>query len=192
MRMSSGVRAVAILALAVVLAACNSRRTPSRQETAQSGEHSAPAAALVAVSGCLAEAAGTNSYVLRNVRFEPRASDPHVSTTTPGSHGITEGAWVRVSSDGHDLTPYLGQRVMVKGTMVDSGRNTIGTAGTAGNEAPNGDKSQAAGKEHYAEREKKEMGRIARESMADGTAAQIRVQEVVPAGERCADTTPNR
>jgi hypothetical protein len=138
-------------------------------------------------------AAGSNQYVLRNVRMEAQtASDPQRSTVSSGGHGITEGSWVRLDggTEGQagaaDLKSHLGQRVTLKGTVADDGRNTIGTAGTPGVQTPTGDRSQAAAPGHHSEKQKGEMGRIARESMADGTAALVRVQEVSGTGERCA------
>ena len=153
-----------------------------------------PAAALVSLSGCLEAAPGTQQYVLRNVRFEPRsAGDPHGTTaTTGGVHGLTEGAWVRLDGADRPLDDHLGQRVVVKGVITDDGRNTIGTAGTPGVPTPTGDKSQAASPEHHSDKQKQEMGRIARESMADGTAAKVRVQDVTPTGDRCVPAQPAR
>ena len=147
------------------------------------------AMATVSLSGCLEAAPGTDRYVLRNVRFEPRAKgDPQRTTTTAGGHGITEGAWVRLDGGHANLQDLLGQRVRLTGAVTDDGRNTIGTAGTTGVETPSGDTSQAASPEHHSDKVKKEAGRIARESMADGTAAQVRVQEISGTGDRC--TTP--
>ena len=176
-------RAALSIAFAGLAAGCAGDRSSQEPQSA------APApAALVALTGCLEAAPGTNQYVLRSVRFEPRAGgDPHRTTTTPGAHGITEGAWVRVDGGNQDLKGHLGQRVLLKGTIADDGRNTIGTAGTAGVPQPSGDASAAANREHYARKQKKEMGRIARESMADGTAAEVRVHEISVAGDRCGD-----
>ena len=149
-----------------------------------------PAAATIALSGCLEAAPGTNQYVLRNVRWEPRAGDPHASTTTPGGHGITEGAWVRVDGGDRDLSSHLGARVNIKGTIEDDGRNTVGTAGTPGVQTPTGETSQAASPEHHSEKYKQEAGRIARESMADGTAAMVKVGEISGTGDRCLPPQP--
>jgi hypothetical protein len=144
-----------------------------------------PAVATITLSGCLEAATGTNQYVLRNVRWEPRAGDPQATTTTPGGHGITEGAWVRVDGSGQDLTGHLGERVKINGIIQDDGRNTIGTAGSPGVQTPTGETSQAASREHHSEKYKKEAGRIARESMADGTAALVKVREISGTGDRC-------
>jgi hypothetical protein len=147
-------------------------------------------AATVSLSGCLEAAPGSNQYVLRNVRFEPRAGDPHATTTTPGGHGITEGAWVRLDGSAQDLSSHLGERVRINGSVADDGRNTIGTAGTPGVQTPTGETSQAASSEHHSEKYKQEAGRIGRESMADGTAAQVKVEQISGTGDRCVPAEP--
>ena len=148
-----------------------------------------PAAATISLSGCLEAASGTNQFVLRNVRWEPRAGDPQATTTTPGGHGITEGAWVRLDGSGQDLGGHLGERVKIEGIIEDDGRNTIGTAGTPGVQTPSGETSQAASDQHHSEKYKQEAGRIARESMADGTAARVKVREISGTGDRCDPST---
>lgn len=180
---------IAVLAMLAV-AACGGGDGQNEERRAQSpqgsGQDAAPAAATVTLTGCVEAAPGTNQYVLRNVRFEPRsAGDAQAQTTTGGGHGITEGAWVKLDSAGQDLNSVLGQRVQLTGTIADSGQNTIGTAGTSGVQTPSGDKSQAGGKGDSDDRQRAEMGRMARESMADGTAAQVRVQQVQGTGDRC-------
>ena len=158
----------------------------ARAQAPRDTQPEAPAVATIALSGCLEAAPGSRQYVLRNVRWEPRAGDPQATITTPGGHGITEGAWVRLNGSGQDLSSHLGERVMIKGTIEDDGRNTRGTAGTAGVQTPTGDKSEAASPEHHSEKYKQEAGRIARESMADGTAALVKVGELGGTGDRCA------
>jgi hypothetical protein len=179
----------ALLACVPVLTGCGGGSDGRNDERPANANTSVPqpaAAATIALSGCLEAAPGTNQYALRNVRWEPRSvGDPHAATTTPGAHGITEGAWVRVDGGDSNLNNYLGQRVVLKGTVMDSGRNTIGTAGAPGAASPTGDTSQAASSEHHSDKQKKEMGRIARESMANGTAAEVRAQEVAGTGDRC-------
>ena len=145
-----------------------------------------PAQATVSISGCVEAAPGPRQYVLRHVRFEPRETgDPHIDTTTAGAHGITEGAWVRLRAGKDDLGPHTGRRVTILGAITDSGQNTIGTSGTQGTKTPSGDRSQAASSKHHSEKVKTEAGRIARESMADGTAAEVAVQKVQTSGDEC-------
>jgi D-serine deaminase-like pyridoxal phosphate-dependent protein len=94
--------------------------------------------------------------------------------------GLTENAWVRV--DGDQMESLMGQHVRLRGAVVDSGANTIGTAGVAGYEGHASDTSQADSDRHYAEKQKLEAGRIARESLANGSAAKLRVLNVERTG----------
>lgn len=185
MRERWAVRGTIALACVALMAACGGDDGANDERRAQSSAASSPAAAMVSLSGCVETGPGTNQLVLRNVRFEPRQGDPHANSTTPGAHGITEGAWVRLEGEDQNLEQYLGQRVALTGSITDDGRNTIGTAGTAGEPTPSGDRSQAASSADTEEKQAKEMGRIARESMANGTAAEIKVQQVHPTGDRC-------
>lgn len=191
MRTRWTLRAVAPLACAAVMVGCGGTGgtlddRPSNARKTQAAEQAA-SYAPVQLSGCVESGPGKQQYVLRAVRFEPRQQgDSHADTTTPANHGITEGAWVRLEGADQDLTQYVGQRVKVTGTIVDDGANRRGTAGTAGVRTPSGDRSQASETdEHHSEKQKKEMGRIARESLADGTAAEIRVQQIQGTGDRC-------
>jgi hypothetical protein len=100
---------------------------------------------------------------------------------------VTEGSWVRLADrSGIDLRQYVGQQVTVSGSIADTGENTIGTSGTTGAETPSGDKSQAAQTgQHHSSKVAQEAGRIGRESLADGTAPQLNVENVNATGERC-------
>jgi len=157
-----------------------------RAQQPEASKAEPPAQATVSISGCVEAAPGPRQYVLRNVRFEPRETgDPHIDTTTAGAHGITEGAWVRLRVGKDDLGPHAGRRVTILGAITDNGQNTIGTAGTQGTQTPSGDRSQAASSKDYSEKVKAEAGRIGRESMADGTAAEVEVQKVQKSGDKC-------
>jgi hypothetical protein len=174
---------------ALLLAGCGGKEETTDERKAQQPEATtseAPAKAIVSISGCVEAAPGPRQYVLRHVRFEPRETgDPHIDTTTAGAHGITEGAWVRLRVGKEDLGPHAGRRVTILGAITDNGQNTIGTAGTRGNRTPSGDESQAASSRRYSEKVKGEAGRIARESMANGTAAEVAVQKVQASGDKC-------
>ena len=188
MRNSWSIVPTVLLSGAVLVAGCRGSDRPNdelRARTPQSTAPEQPAVAMISLTGCLEAAPGKNQYVLRNVRWEPRAGDPHATTTTPGGHGITEGAWVRLDGTGQDLNSHMGERVKINGVIADDGRNTIGTAGTPGVQTPSGETSQAASPKHHSEKYKKEAGRIGRESMADGTAALVKVREVAGTGDRC-------
>lgn len=170
---------------AMLMIGCAGKDSSTDEGRAQQPEASkpdAPAQATVSISGCVEAAPGPRQYVLRHVRFEPRETgDPHIDTTTAGAHGITEGAWVRLRAGKEDLGQHAGRRVTILGAITDNGQNTVGTAGTRGNQTPSGDTSQAANSEKV----KTEAGRIARESMADGTAAEVAVQKVQTRGDKC-------
>ena len=192
MRKRWNARVAAPLACAAMMIACggsdgaNDDRPAQQARTNQAED--APAQAVVALTGCVEAAPGTNQYVLRNVQFQQDAGgDPQSKTTTSGAHGITEGAWVRLEGgdNGNDLTRFAGQRVTMVGTIADDGRNTIGTSGTSGVQTPSGDRSQAAGPGDHSDKVKDEAGRIARESMADGTAAEVEVTAMEASGEPC-------
>jgi len=190
-RFTSGTQLVAPVLCALILSGCggsDGKNEDRRAHQPQTNAPEAPAQATVSLSGCVEAAPGTRQFVLRNIRFEPRESgDPHRDTTTPGAHGITEGAWVRLDAtdQGIDLGNQAGRRVTVTGTVTDNGQNTIGTAGSPGAATPSGDTSQAASNQHHSDKVKSEAGRIARESMADGTAAEVRVKKVDTTGEKC-------
>ena len=175
---------------AAVMVGCG-RRDPIDTDRAaaqppQANKPEPPAQATVSLSGCIEVAPGPRQYVLRNVRFElHQSADPHRDTTSAGAHGITEGAWVRLDAADQDLASRAGRRVTLTGVITDNGRNTIGTAGTTGAATPAGDTSQAASTKHHSGKVKSEAGRIARESMADGTAAAVRVKRVDASGEKC-------
>jgi hypothetical protein len=171
----------------LIVACAEKHDANDNRQAAQSADKAeAPAQATVSLSGCVEAAPGPGQYVLRNVRFEPRETgDPHIDTTTAGAHGITEGAYVRLRAGTQDLDSHAGRRVTILGTVTDNGQNTIGTAGTQGVQDPSGQPSQAASTEHHSEKVQAEAGRIARESMADGTAAEVLVHKVAARGDKC-------
>ena len=183
------VQLIGSMLCAMLIAGCAGKdRATDEQSTQQpeASQNASPAQATVSLSGCVEAAPGPRQYVLRHVRFEPRETgDPHIDTTTAGAYGITEGAWVRLRVGKEDLGPHAGRRVTILGSITDSGQNTIGTAGTRGNPTPSGDESQAASSQRYSKKVKDEAGRIARESMANGTAAEVAVQKVQASGNKC-------
>lgn len=137
------------------------------------------------LTGCLEEAPGENNYVLRNVRLEPREPQPQSDLTGNQGPVVTEGAWVRLTSDSDDLKNHLGQRVKITGSIVDDGSSRIGATGTSGVETPSGARSQASADQHHSRKEAKEAGRIARNTIANGTAPQVKVQSINGSGSKC-------
>ena len=83
-----------------------------------------------------------------------------------------------------------GHRVLVTGVVADAGQNTIGTGGaSSGVVVHSGDVSQASTNDRHWVKVRKEAGPIARESIANGTAAEIKVAEIKDLGEGCHETT---
>lgn len=139
----------------------------------------------VSLIGCVGGAQDPDAYRLNQIRVEtPPDPTPGLPQASPVP-GITEGAWVRLEGDAQELNRLLGRLVRLTGEVTETGENTIGTAGAWGVETPSGDKSQAASDEHYAEKQKKEAGLIARQSMANGRSAKLRVITVMDMAERC-------
>ena len=168
-----------------VAMACGRDTDPSR---AGDGEPSG-VAVWVDLTGCIGIPPGTAGYALERVQF-PTAE---AALSAAQVAGITEDAWVRLEGDKDALAALIGEHVRIRGAVIDSGRNTIGTAGVSGYETPSGDKSQAASDQHYAVKQQKEAGRIARQSMANGRAAEIRVTSIeVIDPARCKDQPPGR
>lgn len=144
----------------------------------------------VTLTGCVGAGEAPDEYRLRFVRLDTGHSPtPHLPQAPPVP-GITEGAWVRLDGRDSELRDLMGQRVRVTGQVIDTGENTIGTAGAYGYETPSGDKSQAASDEHYAEKQQREAGRIARQSLANGRAAEIQVTQLADIGEPCEGLPP--
>ena len=178
-----------VLCAMLVTIGCAGRESSTEEARAQQPEGSKPeppAKATVSISGCLEASSGPRQYVLRNVRFEPRETgDPHIDTTTAGVHGITEGAWVRLRTGKDDIGPHAGRRVTILGAITDNSQNTVGTAGTQGIQTPSGATSQAASSKHHSEKVTTEAGRIGREPMAGGAAAEVMVQKLQTSGNKC-------
>ena len=139
----------------------------------------------VRLSGCV-EMAGMANYVLKRLHIEGNDTDAVPRTTVnPAPAGITEGSWVRLTGT-RDLPSLAGHRVMVTGFVVDTGRNTVGTGGvSSGVVVRSGDVSQASTNDRYWVKVRKEAGPIARESIANGTAPEIKVTEVKDLGAGC-------
>jgi hypothetical protein len=186
---------IAMALCTVLILACRPGDKP-RQEAATANPDTNPALKVdrqLSVTGCLeAGSVGDSTYLLRNIQLEPdKTSDPQRHLTSPQGSGITEGSWVTLKAN-EDLGAHLGRRVTVAATVLDSGANTIGTAGSSGTVLPSGERSQAASGEHHSTKVKKEAGRIARESMANGTAAHIEVLQVQAVGEACQNSAIRR
>jgi hypothetical protein len=151
---------------------------------------------IIGLKGCVEGAADPNEYVLRNVQLEPLSAQPTDAATSVGV-SVTEGSSVRLRlADSDELKKNLGQVVSVTGIITDDGRNTIGTGGSPrdpGAPEPSTDASQAATSQSYPNKQAKEAGPIAQDSMANGTLPQMNVKKVRGTGERCtAQGNPGR
>ena len=142
----------------------------------------------VVLEGCVGMGPVYNQLALERIQILEPSDDARQRGRSDGVVGVTEWAWVRLQPGEYDLQAHLGQRVRIHGVVVNSGQNTIGTAGTRGYRTPSGDKSQAASREHYADKVALEAGRIARQSLANGTAAEVRVEGVARTGDSCVPT----
>ena len=140
-------------------------------------------AGTVALAGCLSATPSAQRYRLTLIRIYSAPAE--TAETVAVEDGLTEWSAVEVTGGTELLRDYLGSRIKVEGTIVDSGRNTIGVPGTSGVETWSGDRSQAASDLSHGRKKALEMGRIARTSLANGGPAEIRVTHVEPTGERC-------
>lgn len=174
------------VACALLLSGCSRGAAPPSNAAGQSGVGQTPAGTTMRLSGCVQGAPG-GSYELRQIRLEPRVADPQRNTTDTGPAGVTEGAWVRLDTKGGpDLTSYVGQRVTVTGTVVDDGRDTIGTAGAdTGAQSRSAESAAGDQAQHHAVREQKEAGPAGQHWISNGRPAQIRIAQVEPANGHC-------
>lgn len=174
------------MSCALVTAACGSSAGARRDDASSAAPvGSQGRQETVRLSGCV-EMAGMDDYVLQRLHIE--ASDAQASprtTVNPAPAAIIEGSWVRLTGT-RELPSLSGHRVMVTGVIADTGRNTIGTAGvSSGVVVQSGDVSQASTNDHYWVKVRKEAGPIARESIADGTAPELKVAEIKDLGDGC-------
>ena len=135
---------VSSLVLVTALAACGG--------TDEADNHATRAEPIVELTGCVGVSPGTGEIALRQVEYADNES-ARVGQSVPG---VTENAWVRVEGD--QMESLMGQHVRVRGAVVDSGANTIGTAGVEGYEGHASDTSQADSDLHYSEKQKLEAG----------------------------------
>jgi hypothetical protein len=146
----------------------------------------------LSLKGCVEEAPGSKEYVLRRVQVDPVSMQ---RSDAPSSQGltVTDGSWVRLHDSSDQLKAHLGQMVSISGTIIDDGRNTIGTSGKATDpdeaESPV-DKSRAASSEHHAAKETKEAGPIGRVSQSNGSVPEISVERVTATGQSCGNAAP--
>ena len=192
---NSWLSGIAPLACAAVMAACGG--SDDRREEQPIQDRMAQAPQQMTLTGCVQLGQLETDFALQNARINQTTQQSQNQgqdtqggqTPTGGSAGLREYSLVQLRAENPaDLRQYVGQEVRVTGLMTDTGANTIGTAGVEGtHEAPSGDKSMAAASDRsHSEKVKAEAGRIARETMANGTAPIVRVQKISPTGQKCA------
>jgi hypothetical protein len=138
----------------------------------------------VVLTGCLTTAPSPGRYRLTVIDIE--AAPAVLSTNALAiDDGLTQWSWVQLTTEAAKLKPYLGSRITVRGSVVNAGRNTIGVPGTWGIETLSGARSLAASDLPYWQKQALEMGRIARQSLANGGAAELDVATVTPTGHAC-------
>jgi hypothetical protein len=188
MRNSWAYKTAAPIAAAALMIACSrevKEQSSPEHPRADSGGRKME---TIALKGCVQGGTGTNEYVLQHVQLEPIAAQPSDAPTSVGA-SITEGSAVRLRmTDSDQLKSHLGQIVSVSGTIIDDGRNTIGTGGNdrgpSQQESPV-DASRASTDEHHAKKQAAEAGPIGQHGQANGMAPQMAVEKVTASGQQC-------
>ena len=184
MRATWAVRAAVPLAAAALMIGCSKG---NRHDEPQRDRLGGVKYQIESLKGCLQKAPGANEYVLAHVQLPPVSAQ--LSDAISG-HGltVTEGSSVRLNDPSDELKSHLGHVVSVTGTIIDDGRNTIGTAGRASEpsaaESPV-DASRAASDESGAARVRKEAGPIAQNGQSNGSLPEMAVERVTATGEAC-------
>lgn len=137
------------LAVAALAVACDGRTSSVVNRRDQEGGKRGVNERVI-LRGCVQPAPQGEGYALRRVLVLPPAEQPQGQDTVD-SPLIPKGSWVRLegSTDVNaELKKYVNNEVSVTGDVVDSGQNTIGTAGRGGSaeaKAPANDASVANG-----------------------------------------------
>jgi len=191
MRTTWAVRLAVPLAASALMIGCTKG---NRHDEAQRERLGGAKYEIVNLKGCVEKAPGSDEYVLRQVQLPlPSAQISDTATSVRGLT-ITEGSWVKLRDGSDQLKGQLGQMVSVTGTVIDDGRNTIGTTGKATEpkeaESPV-DASRAAKDESGTARARKEAGPIGQVSQSNGNVPELVVERVNPTGQPCSSQSPN-
>jgi hypothetical protein len=120
----------------------------------------------VVLRGCVQPAPAGPGYALRHVLVIP--SPEQADGLNAIEHPlIARGSWVRLAGErmNGDLNAYLGKEVTVEGDIVETGENTVGTAGHDG-----------SAQEHT----------VPRASVANGNAPKVAAEHVNTIADNCA------
>lgn len=190
------------LVFAAGMVACGGSDDRREEEPVQ--DRMANAQQQMTLTGCVQTGTLETQYVLQNALTDEQAAQQRSNENQtrdparPDNPAITPYSFVQLRAENaSDLRQYLGQEVRVTGKLTDTGESTIGTSGAKGaqgtHQAPSGDKSMAAATDRsHSEKERAEAGPIARESMANGTAPIIRVENISPTGRNCSEAPTKR
>ena len=157
----------AALVVAALAAACDGRTSSVANRRDQTGGKRGVNERVI-LRGCVQPAAQGDGYALQHVMVLPPAEQPQGQDTIDNPL-IPKGSWVRLAG-GSDMTEtlkkYLNNEVSITGDVVDSGQNTVGTAGRGGS-------AEAAAPANNA-------------SVANGDAPRVAVEKVQKIAENCA------
>ena len=156
----------AALLIAAIGAGCDGRTSQVGNHRDQTGGKRGVNERII-LRGCVQPAVEGQGYALRHVVVLPSAEQPQGQDTIENPL-IARGSWVRLAG-GNDmdetLKSHLNNEVTITGDIVNSGENTIGTAGRGGS-AQAQNPSQA--------------------SVANGDAPSVAVEKVQKIADNCA------
>ncbi len=158
----------AALALAAIAIACDGRNSVVDNDRRAQGGGNRGVNERVSLRGCVQPAVTGQGYALRHVIVESSAEQPQGQETM--EHPLIQrGSWVLLASGqgmNEDLKSYLNNEVTITGEVIDTGQNTIGTAG------------------HEGGTPQEQMP--ATSSVANGAAPRVAVEKVQKIAENCA------
>src|SRR3954463_10287665 len=157
----------AVLMSAFAVACGGRNNAVGNERTAQSGGNRG-VNERVSLRGCVQPASSGQGYALSHVVMVPPAEQPQGQETVEHPL-IPRGSWVRLAAGNgmtDDIKSYLNQEVTITGEIMETGENTIGTAGRDGSA--------------------QEKPQPARASVANGDAPRIAVEKVQKIAENCA------
>jgi len=122
----------------------------------------------IALRGCVQPAPSGQGLALSHVVMVPLAEQPQGGDAVDDTL-IPRGSWVHLAASNEqtdDLKKYVGNQVTVTGDIVETGENTVGTAGKGGSA-------------------QEQMP--ARSSVANGDAPKVAVEHVNKVADQCAE-----
>jgi hypothetical protein len=156
----------AAVLVAATAVACTGRNHGAGNDRGVQGAGDRGLNERVVLRGCVQPAPAGPGYALRHVLVVP-SPDQADGLKVIDHPLIARGSWVRLAVErmNGDLNAYLGKEVTVEGDIVETGENTVGTAGRDGSaqEQP-----------------------VPRASVANGDAPKVAVEHVNKIADNCA------